>query len=118
MLINEPVIKGVPSVDGSVTTSQVYFPIIDPRAAYDMDAGPNQIPIEGFQYAHTTALAGNNIAGPDAAGALPIQLPPSDIDSLRLAMPVKWMYVLRDGSLGTLAHGPEPDRRTSCFLDG
>jgi len=101
--LNEPVIKGIASANGTVAGSQVYFPIIDPRAAYDMEPGPAQIPMEGFHYARTTALSGNNIGSADNSGALPIQLPPADIDALRLAMPVKWMYMLKDGSLGTLA---------------
>lgn len=100
--LNEPVIKGVAGTDGSVSTSQVFFPIIDPRAAYDMDPGAGFIPVEGFQYSTTSALKGSNLAMADAAQIVPIVQPPAGIDTLRLAMPVQWLYMLKDGTLGTL----------------
>ncbi len=100
--INEPVIKGVADADGTVDRSQVFFPVIDPRAAYDMDPGPGFNPVEGFQYATTTALSGNDISQKDAADNTPIVQPPADLDRLRLAMPVQWLYMLKDGTLGTL----------------
>jgi uncharacterized protein (TIGR02600 family) len=100
--INEPVIKGVADVDGTVDRSQVIFPVIDPRAAYDMDPGPGLNPVEGFQYSTNTALSGVDISLKDDADNTPIVQPPADLDRLRLAMPVKWLYMLKDGTLGTL----------------
>ncbi|GEP42199.1 Verru_Chthon cassette protein A [Brevifollis gellanilyticus] len=100
--MNEPVIKGVADAQGDVDSAQVFFPIIDPRAAYDMDPGTGFNPVEGFQYSTTTALGGNDISGPDAADNVPIVQPPADIDRLRLAMPVKWLYMLKDGTVGAL----------------
>lgn len=100
--LNEPVVKGVASASGNITNTQVFFPIIDPRAAYDMEPGAGQFPVEGFQYSGTTAINGNTLDTPDASNTTPIVLPPGNIDSLRLAMPVKWLYMLKDGTFGTL----------------
>lgn len=104
--LNEPVIKGIAAVDGSVTETQTFFPILDPRAAYDMDpAGGTPYPVEGFQYSTRTAVAGNNLGTDNDAKQAAIVLPRSsgaNLDSLRLAMPVQWLYMLRDGTLGTL----------------
>lgn len=78
------------------------FPIIDPRAAAVVSSG---IPlIEGFSY-DTAGVAG--------------AVAPADLDDAdaRLPMPVRWIYVLQDGTLtvplggsGTTAEfvGPEP----------
>ena len=35
--MNEPVVKGVVNAAGEAGSAQVYFPILDPRAAFDMD---------------------------------------------------------------------------------
>ena len=105
--LNEPVIKGVIAANGTTPVStQVFFPVIDPRAAYDADASAGIIPVEGFQYASTTALRGNDLNASSVNGITPVQLPPNaSIDALRLAMPVRWLYMLRDGTLGTLDTG-------------
>ncbi len=100
--MNEPVIKGVADTQGQIDSSQVFFPIIDPRAGYDMDPGTGFNPVEGFQYATTTALTAADLNTPDAADNNPIVQPPADLDRLRLAMPVRWLYMLKDGTLGTL----------------
>jgi len=100
--MNDPVVKGVAAADGTVNASQVYFPIIDPRAAFDMDAGPGNLPVEGFQYSTTSALSGARLDMADEAKVVPLVQPPAGIDTLRLAMPVQWLYMLKDGTLGTL----------------
>ncbi len=104
--LNEPVIKGIAAVDGSVTATQTFFPILDPRAAYDMDpSGGTPYPAEGFQYSTNTAVLGNNVGTENDAGQPSIVLPRgagANLDSLRLAMPVQWLYMLRDGTMGTL----------------
>lgn len=104
--LNEPVIKGVLGSTGEAASTQIFFPIIDPRAAYDMDpSGGLPVPVEGFSYATTTSLAGNDIstAAANANGQRPVTLPPGGgPDSLRLAMPVQWLYMLKDGTMGTL----------------
>jgi len=65
---------------------QQLFPIIDPRA---MTAGPDSVP--GFSYNNTLAN-GVQIGGVQTTGG----------DAQRLPMPVEWLYVLKDGNLGTL----------------
>ncbi|MES2595894.1 MAG: Verru_Chthon cassette protein A [Verrucomicrobiota bacterium] len=100
--LNEPVIKGVANAQGDVGSAQVFFPIIDPRAAYDMDPGTGANPVEGFQYSTSTALSGAKLDSEDSANNVPIVVPPADLDRLRLAMPVQWLYMLKDGTVGTL----------------
>lgn len=105
--MNEPVVKGVASSDGQINAVQTYFPIIDPRAGFTMNpSGGAPIPVEGFQFSTTTALSGSNLAAEDPVTRRPaIVQPPATgagVDSLRLAMPVQWIYMLKDGSLGTL----------------
>lgn len=110
--LNEPVIKGV-AVDAKANadTAQIFFPVIDPRAAQSTGSGDGDIPVEGFTYDTTTALAGNVISNrsPDAKGSVapPIVKPSTATlgnaaDQLRLAMPVQWLYVLKDGAVGYL----------------
>ena len=62
------------------------FPIIDPRA---MTGGPDGV--NGFSYPANTA-GGVPVSGVVTNGG----------DSQRLPMPVQWLYVLKDGSLGAL----------------
>ncbi len=105
--INEPVVKGVVTTTGTVASTETYFPVIDPRAAYSMNPGAGTaIPVEGFQYSTTTALTNRDIANKDPKTGRPSIIQPpatgSGIDSLRLAMPVQWLYMLKDGTLGTL----------------
>lgn len=108
--LNEPVIKGVAAgADLNREKPQIYFPIIDPRAGQDGDAQANtELPIEGFSYETMTALKGTDISGASAGVRSPPILKPSgatqgdNIDLLRLAMPVQWLYVLKDGAVGYL----------------
>ncbi len=105
--LNEPVIKGIAAVDGTVNATQTFFPILDPRAAYDMDpAGGAPYPVEGFQYSTKTAVAGNNVGTENDAKQASIVLPRggggANLDTLRVAMPVQWLYMLKDGTLGAL----------------
>ncbi|MCX6856355.1 MAG: hypothetical protein NTV80_15790 [Verrucomicrobia bacterium] len=109
--MNEPVVKGVvTAASGTIGGTQVYFPVLDPRAAFDMDAsGGTPYPAEGFFYETTTALSGADISRPAATdgeatktNAVVKPTSSSNPDSLRLAMPVKWLYMLKDGTLGTL----------------
>jgi uncharacterized protein (TIGR02600 family) len=69
--------------DGSTT---LQFPIIDPRAmTEDTDT------VSGFSYSATLSN-GSKLAGVQTTGG----------DSQRLPMPVEWLYVLSDGTLGAL----------------
>ena len=106
--INEPVVKGVLDASGNATQTQTYFPVIDPRAAQDIDPNAgDDVPVEGFFYSETTALNNYNLAqtSPVTPQQRPIVLPGGGgggIDDLRLAMPVQWLYFLKDGSVGYL----------------
>ncbi|SKA99387.1 Verru_Chthon cassette protein A [Prosthecobacter debontii] len=72
--LNEP----VRAPDGSLS-----FPIVDPRA-WSNDPKSS---VEGFRY-----LEEKGALGPSKRNA----------DQQRLPMPVRWLYVLQDGTLGTL----------------
>lgn len=79
--LNRPIHR----VDGK-GVSTLHFPIIDPRA---MTGGSDTV--SGFSYSDKLAN-GNTIAGVKTSGG----------DAQRLPMPVEWLYVLEDGTLGTL----------------
>ncbi|MEN3941581.1 Verru_Chthon cassette protein A [Prosthecobacter sp. SYSU 5D2] len=107
--LNEPVIKGVASgAETNLDQAQIFFPIIDPRAGQDIDPTAQETPVEGFSYEPTTALNGNAIGGVAANQEISPIVKPSqttagaNIDQLRLAMPVQWLYVLKDGAVGYL----------------
>lgn len=66
--------------------TELVFPIIDPRAMTGGTDGVN-----GFSYSDKLAN-GKTVAGVKTTGG----------DAQRLPMPVEWLYVLEDGTLGTL----------------
>jgi uncharacterized protein (TIGR02600 family) len=112
--LNEPVIKGVAmGAEANTERAQVYFPIIDPRAGQDIDPSVQELPVEGFSYDTKTALTGSSIGGlAEGVDTSPIIVPTAattgvNIDKLRLAMPVQWLYVLKDGSVGYLSQNLE-----------
>ncbi|MFP6873047.1 MAG: Verru_Chthon cassette protein A [Verrucomicrobiales bacterium] len=71
---------------------ELYFPIVDPRAQQSTNqTSPSNV--EGFSYV-STSLNGNQIHG--------INLPGSDANSQRVPMPVQWLYILDDGTIGHL----------------
>lgn len=110
--MNEPVVKGAANdASGNGWTSVVYFPIMDPRAGQNVNplTGGDKVPVEGFSYETSTALTGNNLAQNTDSGVAILK--PSDgtaaegengMDQLRLAMPVQWLYMLKDGAVGYL----------------
>ncbi|MEM7144655.1 MAG: Verru_Chthon cassette protein A [Verrucomicrobiota bacterium] len=83
--LNEPSIRR--NTDGDI--QHIYFPIIDPRASLDMDG---QAPVKGFSFSQTyqDGTVDPNVITDGAA------------DELRIPMPVEWLYVLQDGSVGPL----------------
>lgn len=92
--LNEPIIR--PSVDPT-TANDVIFPIIDPRAYVPGQVGDGGMPnagslnVEGFFYQQT--LPG-------------VQAATSPIDAnARLPMPVQWLYLLKDGTVGWVTAG-------------
>ncbi len=98
--LNEPVVR--PGLTAGAMA--VYFPIIDPRAAYNgtnPNNGQTMVAVEGFSYTKATPAIGaggtvtyNEVVTTADAGA--------DPNKMRLPMPVEWIYVLRDGTTGAL----------------
>lgn len=86
--LNEPVVRM--RGDGELHT---YFPIIDPRAFYDDTETDEDERVEGFSYREDLGN-GEQLAGVVGGG--------NDPDNWRVPMPVEWLYVLRDGTVGIL----------------
>ena len=86
--LNEPIYNS--------TKERLYFPIIDPRgyAAKIQEGKIHSSNIEGFHYSSVNSR-NRQIAGVIEPGAV-------DEDQQRLPMPVEWMYMLADGTLGYL----------------
>ncbi|WP_050024879.1 Verru_Chthon cassette protein A [Verrucomicrobium sp. BvORR034] len=79
--LNEP----VPVTSATSTTPEWEFPIVDPRAMQP-EAGGQTLAVDGFSY------AANGVPG--------AILPTSRTDAnARLPLPVKWLYILQDGSI-------------------
>lgn len=91
--LNEPVVRA--PLAGTVPA--VHFPIIDPRAAFNDPATH----VEGFDYTEKN-LAGETIGGVKAPDNSATTFDPAAASLLRLPMPVEWMYILQDGTFGTL----------------
>ena len=71
---------------------ELYFPIVDPRAQQSTNQN-SESNVEGFSYTSTSSTGGQ-ING--------ITLPGSDSNTQRLPMPVEWLYLLDDGTIGHL----------------
>lgn len=99
--LNDPIVR-----PGLTTgTMALYFPIIDPRAAYNganPDNGQTMAAVEGFTYTKSTP----SITGAGGTVTYNEVVLPADVgnepNKLRLPMPVEWIYVLRDGTTGAL----------------
>lgn len=98
--LNEPVVR--PGL--AMGTTSVYFPIIDPRAAYtgaNPTTGQAMRAIEGFSYQKASAtITGGASAVTYNEVVVPSEV--SDPNRLRLPMPVEWIYVLENGATGAL----------------
>ncbi|MES2597706.1 MAG: Verru_Chthon cassette protein A [Verrucomicrobiota bacterium] len=81
--LNKPAVRA--AADG---TPLLLFPVIDPRA---QSSSPSSS-VGGFSYKDTN-LAGSKLSGVRVSGG----------DQQRVPMPVEWLYVLKDGSLGSLS---------------
>lgn len=82
--LNPPAIVPDPSNPKSLAQSILHFPIVDPRAFISQGAPGS---VEGFSYDGAAVNGFGN----------------SEISHLkRLPMPVQWLYVLADGSIGYL----------------
>jgi len=88
--MNEPVARR--DITNPEAPPRWFFPIIDPRA-YGTQADKS---VEGFSYSqHLNGSSGNVLNGVVLPGA-------DEPDQQRLPMPVEWLYVLRDGTIGYL----------------
>jgi uncharacterized protein (TIGR02600 family) len=94
--LNDPVIRAGTGTSGA---ADVYFPIVDPTAYQVQWAGvpprsTSQANVEGFAYGISgdTSVDGEVLPTGSSAG----------LTAQRLPMPVEWMYVLQDGTMGTL----------------
>lgn len=89
--LNEPVVR----VSGNTTNT--YFPVVDPRAASDQSNTTEVERVEGFMYSATPPTGGGTINGVKEPTG-------SDPNDFRLPMPVEWVYVLQDGTVGTVTN--------------
>ncbi|RBP38080.1 uncharacterized protein (TIGR02600 family) [Roseimicrobium gellanilyticum] len=91
--LNDPAIRD---------NGEVSFPILDPRA---MDSAvpvyPGSKTPEGFRYSNSLAVSQANVSGVHLAGT-------GSPQDQRLPMPVRWIYVLANGTYGVL--DPETKR--------
>ncbi|MDF1811196.1 MAG: Verru_Chthon cassette protein A [Verrucomicrobiales bacterium] len=87
--LNAPVVRS-----GSDGQPHTYFPVFDPRAGFDDPGTKANERVEGFSYQKENKANGDIIFGID-----------DDIENpakRRLPMPVEWLYVLQDGTVGIL----------------
>jgi len=89
--LNEPVIRG----------EKVYYPIVHPAAAdlpeWPKPIGDDQAGVEGFQY---NFAGGRQLNDQGNIGAKAAQI--AGASGGHVAMPVKWIYQLADGTIGIL----------------
>ncbi len=94
--INEPVLSARKDIDATGQTVEPYYPVLDPRAAYnDLEKAADQKGIvEGFDASINTdpKLKMVDVSGSGKGEAVPY-----------LPMPVKWLYVLQDGTVGDIS---------------
>ena len=113
--LNEPYLSARLDLDPAGKIVEPRYPIIDPRAKYD--ESENEIKtgvpgiVDGFDAKITldTNLKMTNTAGTAAGGYVPY-----------VPMPVKWLYVLKDGTIGnpSLATATNPIvGRTAFWTD-
>lgn len=94
--MNEPAISPSASEPDNLDQALLVFPIVDPRAM----RSKKELSVEGFSYDRRGI---NGIVAP--AG--------TKLNSQRLPMPVRWIYLLADGSSGVLNAGGEFDSAES-----
>ena len=104
--LNTPLFVQEGTLGNGTPVWQPHFPIIDPRAKYSVSGAatsdPAQRLVEGFDCADYTML------DPDGT-AVPV-----------LPLPVKWLYILRDGSIGPASKATKANpmvARTAFWTD-
>lgn len=93
--LNEPVIRG----------EKVYYPIVHPNASteprWPKNFGDDSDGVEGFYYNDENGRGGETLADAGAIGKKAAGI--AKAKSGHVAMPVRWIYQLADGTLGVLA---------------
>ena len=87
--LNEPMLSQVTNSKGEKVTEPRY-PIIDPRAKYTKDGSKNDAPESGIVDGFDAKISEDTTLRLDGGAAVPY-----------IPMPVKWLYVLRDGTIGS-----------------
>ncbi|MBL9114814.1 MAG: Verru_Chthon cassette protein A [Verrucomicrobiaceae bacterium] len=109
--LNAPVVKvthGTTGSSGSVggtPSTNVIFPVLDPRSYAEVEGSPGQAPddrrVEGFSISSEppdyASDSNTNVTGVNVSGGT---------DDWRVPLPVRWLYVLQDGTVGTMAQTP------------
>lgn len=99
--LNEPVVR--PGLSGGTTA--VFFPIIDPRAAYtgtNPSTSQQLVAVEGFSYDNKTPVITGGGGSVNYTEVVRAEDAAGNPDRLRLPMPVEWIYILQDGTPGAL----------------
>lgn len=86
---------------GTDESGNFSFPIIDPRAMDSANPSyPGSLTPEGFSYDTKLAVSKGTLNGVKSPGAA--------ASSQRLPMPVRWIYILQDGSMGVMSQAASP----------
>lgn len=88
--LNQPVVRATTTGRSGTRT---IFPILDPKAFTTVN-GFNAI--EGFSYSGQVGAGQPDIEGVVSSG---------QAEDLRVPMPVRWLYILKDGTMGTVSSG-------------
>ena len=97
--LNLPVIR-VPAT-GVTGVPEVIFPVMDPRSADE--TSPIQ-PVEGFNYnVQAIGIGAESAEGNRIRGVVTTDEAGLEVNRMRCPMPVEWLYVLKDGSVGNVS---------------
>jgi hypothetical protein len=97
--LNQPMLFTRRDLDPSGTTVEPRYPIIDPRALFSRTGAESSGPIPGVVEGFDAKLSFDNVlkAAPSSNVTPGVSAPRLPY----LPLPVKWLYVLRDGSMFT-----------------
>ncbi len=99
--LNEPAVRATAGAVGSAAVTKVFFPIVDPRSFTTNDPAKAKFSVEGFSY-DTKPAYSSSASLDDIDGIITPTIAKDKPDNQRLPMPVAWLYILQDGTLGTL----------------
>ncbi len=112
--LNQPLLTVRKDLDSKGTTVEPHYPIVDPRARLDFnnaDVGADPGLVEGFDAKITNDKTLKMPATQNGGASASVPYVP---------MPVKWLYVLRDGTIGPASLGTEANPivgRTAFWTD-